>query len=92
MKRYPHYKHYKPRPPQSQLDAHHNFMELIKEPVKMITTIELTETETDTLLRVVASKLETKNSELCHANAYATELQDPDHAPLLRIWEKLNET
>ena len=92
MKRYPHYKHFKPRPPQSQLDAHHAFMMLTKEPVEMKTTIELTETEKELLVKIIASELKVKDDLLAHANAHATEVADPDHPPLFRIWEKLNDS
>ena len=90
MKRYPHWRHYKPRPPQSQLDAHHKFMLTIKEPVKMKTILELTETETDSLKIIIASELKRLNDANTHANAHACEFFDPHHAPVLRIWEKLN--
>lgn len=90
MKRYPHYKHYKVPPPKKQLAAHHAFYSL-KEPVTMNKKIELTDTERDTLQRIVAAKLELKNDQLAHANAHSCELHDPDHAPILRIWEKLND-
>jgi len=57
----------------------------------MKTNLQLTETESDVLKRIIATKLETKNEQLAHANAHSCELHDPDHAPILRIWEKLNE-
>ena len=56
----------------------------------MKTQLEITDTEKDLLMRLVALNLETKNNELAHASAYATELHDPDHSVLVRIWEKLN--
>lgn len=55
-------------------------------------TIQLTETESDVLKRIVAAKLQTKTDELAHANAHACELHDPDLPPLSRVWEKLNES
>ena len=58
----------------------------------MKTNLLITDTEKDLLKRLVASKLETKNDELAHANAHACELHDPDLPALVRIWEKLNET
>jgi len=57
----------------------------------MKTRIEITDTEKDLLMRLVASKLETKNNELAHANAHACELNDPDLPVLVRVWEKLND-
>ena len=81
--------YYGKHPAKRDLKAHHNFMMLIKEPV-MKCHIELTDTEQDVLKRIIAAKLETKNDELAHANAYATELIDPDHPVLLRMWEELN--
>lgn len=57
----------------------------------MKTILELTATEKDVLIRIVAAKLETKNDLLAHGNAHATEVHDPDHMPLFRVWEKLTD-
>ena len=57
----------------------------------MKTILELTETELDTLRIIIASEVKDANDRAAHANAHACEFLDPHHAPILRIWEKLND-
>jgi len=58
----------------------------------MKTQIELTETEVDTLKIIIASELKDANDRCVHASAHACEFLDPHHGPILRIWEKLNDS
>jgi len=57
----------------------------------MKTIVELTETELNTLKIIIASELKDANDRLAHASAHACEFLDPHHAPVQRIWEKLND-
>ena len=57
----------------------------------MKTNLELTETEVDTLKIIIACEVKRLNDLNTHANAHACEFHDPHHAPVLRIWEKLND-
>jgi hypothetical protein len=52
--------------------------------------LQLTETEADTLKILIASELKDANDRLAHASAHACEFLDPHHAPIQRIWDKLN--
>ncbi len=56
----------------------------------MKTNIELTETELDCLKIIIGAELKKKRDELSRANAYATFVDDPDLAPINRIWDKCN--
>lgn len=57
----------------------------------MKVNLELTETEANSLQIIVAHALHEKDRQRAHANSHACDFDDPHHAPLQRIWEKLNE-
>lgn len=53
--------------------------------------LNLTDTEKDSLMLLVAAEVKKKNDQRAHANSHACDYDDTEHAPLVRVWEKLRD-
>lgn len=92
MKRYPHYKHYKPRPSQAQIDAHHQFMMLLQEePVEMKKLIELTENEFYYVHLILSADYVVYLDRVEHAASHASEYSSIRGEAIGRVVDKLND-